>query len=601
MMLRIMWTMIMATCIASPTVAQENEACQTANTVVNLGWDRFRDSDFAEARELFVQALDACPQHIGAMVGRGFADLRLGNLGAADSSFQSVLSRDSSDVDAWVGFGVVARQRDEFEQARARYNRALRLDPGNSEAQAYLDELDRATTEPARVVDSTVLLAEWLAIADQFTRAEQFASAAAVYDTIVQAFPSNNDARRSLARVLGWGGEYDSSIVVYDGLLVDNPNDIEARKGLARTRGWSGDLSAAEREWLVVVAADPDDGEGQLGLAQVRRWAGRLEAADTALTNAERLMPSDPLVRQERLALQQMRAATTDPFLIFETDSDGNDITTFLVAAGARVMPRLFLTGRLIFRSAHNTNLAAADFTSTTAALDGTYDLNTRWSLRAGLGVNTTSGAAENRLIVRAGATGPAWRGTTPTFDYRREPLDVTAQLIANGVYYDELAIGGYASPSAWTVSGSYGLALFHGSESNTRHLLSGLALRPVWQDFSTGGRLRIFSFAKNLNDGYFDPSLYILAEVPVQWTGQLGKWVLFGELNPGFQLIDTETSDVNTQLTIGGNARVTYAIARGREVGVMALASRSGLQTLATPVDGYRYYMIGAFGSWSF
>jgi tetratricopeptide (TPR) repeat protein len=475
------------------------------------------------------------------------------------------------------------------------------LDPGNTEARTYLDELERAVADTGAIVDSTVLLATWLTRATQLTRADEFGAAATVYDTIVQIFPDNDDAHRSLARLLAWGGRYDSAIVVYEALLVDTPNDVEARKGLARTRGWSGDLTAAELEWLAVVSSNPDDGEAQLGLAQVRRWSGRLEAADTALTRAERLIPGNPLVRQERLALQQSRAATTDPFIIFETDSDGNDMTTFLVAAGSRVAPRIFLTGRLIFRSARNSNLTSGNFTSTTAALDGTYDLNTRWSLRAGLGVNTTSGAADNRLIVRAGTTGPPWHGITPTLDYRHEPLDVTAQLIANGVYFDELAVGGYGSPSGWTVNGSYGFALFHGSESNTRHLVSGLALRPIWKDVSAGGRLRLFSFAKNLNDGYFDPSLYLLLEVPVRWTRQFDKWLLFGELNPGFQLINTETADVNSQVTIGGNARVTYSVAQGREIGVMALASRSGLQTLATPIDGYRYYMIGAFGSWNF
>ena len=588
--------------LARTAAAQDVDPCRTADTVVEAGWERFRVSDVNAAGDLFAQALQGCPTHIGAAVGAGFVALRSGDLAAAEARFRSVLDRDSTDVDSWVGLGVVAWQRDDLDVARSRLDRALALDPGNAEAQSYLDQIAiEALPAGPVVVDSAVILAQLRGRASDHTAAERYGSAAAVYDTIVRAFPDERDAPRSLARVLAWDGQYDSAMVVYERVITNDANDVEARKGLARTVGWSGDHVASETLWLALVADYPDDAEAQLGLAQVRRWQGRLDAADSALGNAERLTPDDPLVQQERLALNTSRAASTNPFVTFETDSDGNDITTVLLAAGARVNQRTFLTGRIVFRSALNDNSAADAVTSTTASVDGIYDLSTDWSLRAGLGLNTSSGTAANRPVLRAGATGPVWNTITPRLDFRHEPLDITARLITNGVYFDELALTGIAEPAAWDVIGSYGFALFHGSETNTRHMLTGLALRDVWGDFTAGGRLRLFSFAKNLNDGYFDPSLYFLLEVPIQWSRQFGDWLIFGEVNPGFQVIDTDVTAANSQVTIGGNARITYSVARGRDLGVMALASRSGLQTLAVPTDGYRYYMIGAFGSWSF
>ncbi len=393
---------VMLGSFAVPAGAQDVEACRSANTVVNSGWERFRGNNLNAARDLFSQALRSCPTHIGAAVGMGFVELRSGDLDAADVRFRSILDRDSTDVDSWVGLGIVAWQRSDRDVARARLERALELDPGNSEAQSYLDQL--AAEEPpetqVEVVDSTVLLAEL----------------------------------RSLARMLALNEQYDSAALVYERVIEGNRSDVEARKGLARTVGWSGDHAGSERLWQAILADHPDDVEAQLGLAQVRRWQGRLEAADSALVNAERLAPTDPLVRQERLALDQSRAATTNPFVIFETDSDGNEITTLLLAAGARIHRRVFLTGRIVFRSARNTNSAAGTITSTTAALDGTYDVDTRWSLRAGLGLNTSSGSAGNKPVLRAGVTGPVWRAITPRLDYRHEPLDVTARLMANGV-----------------------------------------------------------------------------------------------------------------------------------------------------------------------
>ena len=62
-------TLLTGAGFAGPVLAQQGDACRTANTVVNLGWDRFREGNLSGARDLFAQALDACPTHIGAMVG----------------------------------------------------------------------------------------------------------------------------------------------------------------------------------------------------------------------------------------------------------------------------------------------------------------------------------------------------------------------------------------------------------------------------------------------------------------------------------------------------------------------------------------------------
>jgi cytochrome c-type biogenesis protein CcmH len=51
------------------------------------------------------------------------------------------------------------------------------------------------------------------------------------------------------------------------------------------------------------LASEPDDGEGWLRLARAERVLGNLGGAMVALTNAERLLPNDARVAQERRAL----------------------------------------------------------------------------------------------------------------------------------------------------------------------------------------------------------------------------------------------------------------------------------------------------------
>ncbi len=585
--------------IATPGVGlAQGSPCRTADGTVSRGWERYRAGELTAAAQLFARALETCPAHVGAAVGSGYVKLRTGNATDAERHFRNALARDSAVVDAWVGLGVLGWQAGDTAAVRSRFARVQALDPGNPEARRYLDRL---ATMGTSVVDTAALVANLMRRARESTADGKHPQASALYDSVVQLSPTHRDARFGLAQVLAWDGRYDTAKTVYESLLVRDRGDTDAQKGLARVVAWSGNLDESERRWQAIIQNDPTDGEAHVGLAQVRRWQGRMEAADSALTIAERMRPVDPVVAQERLALRQAWGPTTNPFVTFETDSDGNDMTTLLVAAGMRIDPRIFITGRTVFRSARNTPSGVSDLLSSTVSLDASYFLTPRWTLRAGLGLNTTSSPAPNRPVVRAGVTAPAWNGLTPSVDYRHEPLDVTAALIANGIHFDEFAVSGFGEVAGWSVDGSYGFALVQGSEANPRHLLILQGLREVIRHMTTGTRFRLLSFGKDLNDGYFDPAVYGLLEIPIQWSRRFGSWLVFGEVNPGVQLIDARVSTTDVDVTIGGNARITYTVAPGGDVGIMALYSRSGLQTLSTPGDGYRYFMIGAFGSWSF
>jgi hypothetical protein len=88
----------------------------------------------------------------GALIGLGFVALRRGQLAAADSLFGAVLSRDSSQLDAWEGTARVAWRRGDAARTARAARVAVRLAPGRADLRVLLTQAspdwDRAPLPP---------------------------------------------------------------------------------------------------------------------------------------------------------------------------------------------------------------------------------------------------------------------------------------------------------------------------------------------------------------------------------------------------------------------------------------------------------------------
>ena len=116
--------------------------------------------------------------------------------------------------------------------------------------------------------------------------------------------------------------------------------------------------------------------------------------------------------------------------------------------------------------------------------------------------------------------------------------------------------------------------------------------------DFSLGASFRGFSYAKNLNDGYFDPDFYGIWELTSYWLYRTSPWTFLVELAPGVQQI---TTDGDFGSSVRSNARVAYRIGAGREVSLSLGYSSAGLTSFATSDSGYEYTAIILGTNWVF
>lgn len=97
----------------------------------------------------FERAYRLCPANLDARVGLGFALLRQNQVGRADSLFQTVLARSSTNADAWEGRARTAARLGDTVVAIDAGRRALRLAPKNHDLRALLDQISPDWNRPA--------------------------------------------------------------------------------------------------------------------------------------------------------------------------------------------------------------------------------------------------------------------------------------------------------------------------------------------------------------------------------------------------------------------------------------------------------------------
>lgn len=131
---------------ATPAAGQ---ACSAAaDSLATEGWAAYREDDMERAAGRFSDAVQRCPDHLGATVGLGYARLRQGDVGAAERRFRAALDIDAGSVDALAGLGLVAWRRGDLEDVERHFRRVLDLDPDHTEARAYLDRVPAGLGEP---------------------------------------------------------------------------------------------------------------------------------------------------------------------------------------------------------------------------------------------------------------------------------------------------------------------------------------------------------------------------------------------------------------------------------------------------------------------
>ncbi|HEX2203373.1 MAG TPA: tetratricopeptide repeat protein [Longimicrobium sp.] len=576
---------------------------------------------------------------------------RAGNLGTAERLYEARLAADSSDQRALHRLALIRAYAERYDESLALFDRLLRLAPENREAvvdrarvlawrgdpgaaAAALDPLLAADPAYLPALQARAQFSAWAGRYDDalaaygrvqeitpgdrsigyerarvLSWASRFGAARAVYDSLLRANPNDREALIGLAQVLAWSSELDAAEAVYRRVLANDPDDPDALRGLARAAAWGGRLREAERRWRQVLERQPNDAAALVGLSQTLRWQGRDAAALEAARRAVQIAPTDRDAQEELRWARLPTEPRVAPSFTYESDSDGNRIATATSGAAWRPTARVEVRGDAYYRDAGvagRDSGGVADRTARGAGLTLWTQLEPGWSLTAGVGASETDRpGGETEPTWRASVSTPARYSATATLSYARSLLDYTALLILNGVEMDEVSLAGQLSPAGAGVVFSAGLgwAEFRGDSSNSvnhRAAANLAATVRLARYFTVGAATRAFGFTRDLQDGYFDPDLYVIREALGRYNQEWRRWAVGAEVAPGLQQVGAE-GDPTTSLRATGS--LSYLFGPGRRVGVSAAYANAGLSRLS-PTDageGYRYTAVTVSGNWTF
>ncbi len=486
-----------------------------------------------------------------------------------------VLEDDPGNLDALRLQAQIAGWAGEFPQAIATYDRLLELVP---------DDLETRRNQ-ARVLT-------WATRRDE---------AMSIYEGLLEQDPNDRETLLGFAQLLAWNGRLDSAATLYDNMLDVTPGDSAALIGRARVASWSGELGTGEDLWRAILAAQPENVEALVGLSQTLRWQGRHGAALDVLEKALAIDPTNPdVLTQERWTRASINPRTSGN-LSYEGDSDGNRIVTGTLRAAWRPTSRLEISGHGYRRTAgFNTPFVPKRTTNGVSA--------TLWAqAEPGWTFSATAGVSESNALTaepigsfRLGVGSPRRNNVSANVSFSRTAFDYTAPLIEQGVYFLEWrGTARTLLPHRVTLTTTVAHAIFNGTNRNHRTLANATIIKRITTPVTIGANVQVFGFTQDLNDGYFDPNFYGLAEGLARWQRTISqKWTLFAELAPGLQQVRTDGSFGATVRTTG---RIAYGISPGRQISVSGVFASTGIQSFSTEPGSYRYRAVTFGGTWMF
>ena len=535
---------------------------------------------YDESLALFDRLLAVDPGNREARVDRARVLAWRGDPAAASAALDPLLAEDP-------GFLPALQARAQFESWAGNYDEAL----------ATYGRIQQITPEDRTLGLSRARVLSW---------ASRFDAAVAAYDSILRENPRDTEALVGLGTVLAWASELDSAEAVYRRVLALEPGNAEAARGLARAAAWGGRLVPAERRWRDVIARNPNDAAAWVGLSQTLRWQGRDAAALDAARRGIALAPTDRDAREALRWARQAVAPRTSASYLNEWDTDGNDIRTTSATAAVRPLASVEVRVDAYHRQARYEPEAA-----TRDEREATGGALTLWTMfGVGWALSGTVGATELHQedsepigTYRASLSSPGRYPVTANVSYARYPLDATAVLIDREVYLEEWSASTRWTPAqGWTVAGGGGTALFIGRESGdeNRRVNGNLSIaRRISRPITLGVGARFFEFDRDLDEGYFDPDFYGLAEVTARWLREWRHWSLNAELAPGMQQV---RSNGDPGGSFRGAGSVAYVLSPGRRIVLSGTFANTGLAQIAPGADAdYRYRALGIAGQWAF
>jgi hypothetical protein len=284
---------------------------------------------------------------------------------------------------------------------------------------------------------------------------------------------------------------------------------------------------------------------------------------------------------------------------VAEFDSEDNRMVTTGLAFSAYLGQRLALSAQGYLRRADDPRVSDWARESLAASVGIRADVFRGWT--AGVTAGMLSRPDDESVTTTGSATlaTPAWHPVTASVSVNRSVLDVTARLIESGVRTDEVLVTlGARLSSALRVDASGAAADFRGEETN-RRLLGRIGLEArATRSLSFRPRFTTFGFDKDVDEGYWDPDTYRIAELGIGLDRYREAWGFSAEVAPGAQQIGSSGEWKGAGSV---RARVQYTISPGRDIGLGLTFSNSGIERHQAEGAGYRYQAAVLSAGWAF
>jgi tetratricopeptide (TPR) repeat protein len=288
------------------------------NRQLRAAGDCMVDGRYADAADVYKQALSISPDSVEALAGLGMALGRQNKLDEADEQFDHVLTLDAKNPVAHCGKAMVLLNRftngkDTSGKTRAQLlkdagrecNKALDADPRVVEAhyllgKVYREEnrLDRAELAFGGAVKLDPHYGSaWVALGSVQTQREKFGAALESFNQAISVSPNNAKAYFGRGQLYARQGQTERAVKEYNMSLYKNSNDAAVHLALGKAFDQQGDSVAAVKEFTEAIKLKPDDPEAYVDLASNLENRGELDTAIGKLRNGLKVMPNEPSLR----------------------------------------------------------------------------------------------------------------------------------------------------------------------------------------------------------------------------------------------------------------------------------------------------------------
>ncbi len=231
------------------------------------GFSEMMEGEPAEA----IEAEEGAPG--GDVFASALAAMEEGRTDEARRLLQKRLAENPNDPQAHLGLGIVERLEGHPDQALARLNESLRLDPTN--------------------VDAKFNVAEILTFEKPNAGALEKAEAEKHFVGLLQEHPDHYDLRNGLAAVYLQTGKVDQAIQIWEGLSRDAPEESLAHSNLSEAYLEAGRIEEAIAASQKALQADPNNSDAQFHLGMAALAQGDRRSAAEAIQKAAELEPGN--------------------------------------------------------------------------------------------------------------------------------------------------------------------------------------------------------------------------------------------------------------------------------------------------------------------